>query len=181
MELLASEGIALLKLARASIESAFAGTSPALPEPSQGLTKKLGVFVTIKNTSGLRGCIGNITTPGPLAKTVVAMARAAAFEDPRFEPLDVTELERVTLEVTVLGPLRPVADRSNIIIGRDGLYICHRGKSAIFLPQVPIECRWDLSTYLRELCRKAGLSYECLTDPACRLYSFEGEVFLEAP
>lgn len=78
----------LLNIVRTTIEAKLKGI--AIPEPA-GLTeilkKKRGAFVTLKKHGRLRGCIGYIEARNPLYKTTEEMAVAAAFNDPRFPPL----------------------------------------------------------------------------------------------
>mgnify|MGYP003408135884 FL=1 len=90
-------------------------------------------------------------------------ARASAFRDPRFRPLDAAEWSRVDLEVSVLSPLEPVAVQSEadllarLVPGEDGLVIAWRGSRATFLPKVWDQLR-DPVEFLRHLKHKAGWS-----------------------
>lgn len=69
----------------AYFEGAHTLNKDDIPKPdNQLLTQELGAFVTLKKQGILRGCIGNVIGEGPLYVTVARMARAAAFEDPRF-------------------------------------------------------------------------------------------------
>ena len=91
-----------------------------------------------------------------------------------------SELPELEIEISILGDLIPVNNIDEIVIGRDGLYIQHPYGSGIFLPQVPVEWNWDLPTYLKELCRKAGLNDKDWMDPRAQLFRFEAEVFSES-
>ena len=136
-----------------------------------------GAFVTLNEDGRLRGCIGRMESRDPLSVTIRAMAVAAAFEDPRFRPLSAGELNRITVEITLLGPRRKIASPEAIELGRHGVWLQQGFSSAVFLPQVAVEQGWDRPTLLRELCRKAGLSGEAWEDPDCELMVFEGYVF----
>jgi AmmeMemoRadiSam system protein B/AmmeMemoRadiSam system protein A len=169
----------LLTLARDSIAARLGGES--LPDPSvedAELLRPLGAFVTLKIDGELRGCIGNLTASGPLYQIVQQMAQAAAFEDPRFPPLAAEELEQVTIEISVLSPMRRITSTDEIEIGRDGLYLIKGANRGVFLPQVPVEQGWDLPQYLDNLCEKAWLSAGCWQEGAT-LYTFTAEVFAE--
>jgi len=65
-----------------------------------------------------------------------------------------------------------------IKIGQHGLVIREGERSGLLLPQVATEQGWDRPTFLREVCRKAGLP-----DNAWRnskgLFKFEAIVFQE--
>jgi AmmeMemoRadiSam system protein A len=84
------------------------------------------------------------------------MARASAFEDPRFAPLAREELEAATIEVSVMTPSRPAAPE-DVVPGVHGVTIRRGHRRGVFLPQVATEQGWDRETLLRELCLKAGL------------------------
>ncbi len=85
------------------------------------------------------------------------MALQAAFHDPRFDPVAAAELPRLTIEISVLTPARPVAGPADVVPGRDGVVLRKGGRSAVFLPQVATEQGWDRDTLLTQLARKAGL------------------------
>lgn len=169
----------LLNLARESI--AVRLNNGPLPNPATDnaeLRRPLGAFVTLKINGELRGCIGNLTGSLPLYQMVQQMAQAAAFEDPRFPPLTAEELERVTVEISVLSPLRRITSTDQIQIGRDGLYLIKGSNRGVFLPQVPVEQGWDLPQYLDNLCEKAGLQAGCWQEGTA-LYTFTAVVFGE--
>lgn len=149
---------------------AAAADIPVLREP-------LGAFVTLHLDGHLRGCIGSILGRDALWRTVTRMAFAAAFEDPRFPPLARREWPRVTLECSVLGPLTRCPDPEAVQIGRHGLVLVARGRSGVFLPQVPVEQGWDRLTYLDQLCRKAGLPPGVWKEAGAELHWFEAVVF----
>jgi AmmeMemoRadiSam system protein B/AmmeMemoRadiSam system protein A len=132
-------------------------------------------FVTLKEKNGrLRGCIGSIQAYTALYRSVIQNGVAAAAKDPRFRPVRPEELPNLDLEVTVLSPMEPVSDSSEISVGTHGVYLEAAGRSSVFLPQVPVEQGWDLPTYLRELAMKAGLPPDGWKEG--RLYRFTAEI-----
>lgn len=144
-----------------------------------------GVFVTINNESGLRGCIGFPLPDKKLCNALSDAAIAAATQDPRFEPLRESELEKVTFEVTVLTP--PLEIKVNdpaeyllkIKIGRDGLIVKNSFFSGLLLPQVPVEYGWNVTEFLENTCQKAGLSKDSWKKKETKILKFEGIVFKE--
>lgn len=170
----------LLGIARASIEEILTGkrTGDTIT-PTALMKQPRGAFVTLKKRGMLRGCIGMIEPSKPLHKTVEDMARAAAFDDPRFPPLAPSELDEITLEISVLTPLREIRDAEEVEVGRHGLYIVKGGRAGLLLPQVALEQHWDRTTFLEETCRKAGLSGEAWKDRDTVIYVFSAEVFGE--
>ena len=61
-----------------------------------------GTFVTLKINERRRRFIGNLTSDTPLASGVRRNAINAAFHDPRFAPLSISELDRVEIEISIL-------------------------------------------------------------------------------
>jgi len=184
----AAERDALLGLARATLETHLEH-GPQLAdwyashEIRGNLAAIAGAFVTI-NRRGLtpeqgrlRGCIGSIVGREPLADTVVHAARSAAH-DPRFPPLEASELPKMSLEISVLSPLRRVRDPKAIVLGRDGVILSKSGHSAVYLPQVATETGWDRATLLSHLSVKAGLSPDAWRSGA-RFEVFTAQVFSE--
>ena len=138
-----------------------------------------GAFVTLKKAGQLRGCIGRLIGDVGLGQTVAAMALQAAFNDPRFPPVALSELKDLQIEISVLTPLRPIASPEEIVIGRDGVLMATSGTSAVFLPQVAVENNWDRNEMLENLCRKAGLKAACWKHDA-QFRTFQAEVFSES-
>jgi AmmeMemoRadiSam system protein A len=171
-------GLALVALARHAIleRIGVAGPRPAAPP----LDEMRGAFVTLRQRSDhdLRGCVGMIEARLPLGEAVRRAAVMAAFEDPRFPPVTLVELEALAIDVSVLGPLAPaLADA--IEVGRHGVVVRCDGRSALFLPQVATEQGWDRDTLLSQLCRKAGLPIDAWRRGESRLFTFETETFEE--
>lgn len=144
-----------------------------------------GVFVTLNNPIGLRGCIGY---PLPDKKLFLALkdaAVAAATEDPRFPPVNSEELESISFEVTVLTPPKKITVNdpkeylSEIKVGRDGLIVRNGFNSGLLLPQVPVEYNWNEQEFLEHTCEKAGIAKDQWKDSNTEIEKFEGIVFKE--
>ncbi|MGD9938192.1 MAG: AmmeMemoRadiSam system protein A [Clostridia bacterium] len=168
----------LLALARESIVSHLENRSPVWSGHSKTLDEHKGAFVTIHKHKMLRGCIGRMVADTPLEKTVRDMARAAAFEDPRFPPLGMNELDSIELEISVLSPMKP-CEPEDILPGIHGAYLSKGYRSGVFLPQVATEQGWDQEAFLEHLCYKAGLPIGAYLDPEAKLMCFTAVVFGE--
>lgn len=175
-----TEGALLLKVARSAIESHLHHRPVVLPkEEKPVLWEKWGVFVTLKKREELRGCIGRIEPTEPLIKAVSHVALEAAFNDPRFAPLREEELEGLSLEVSILSPLRKVRHPEEIQVGRDGLLVHKEFSSGLLLPQVAVESRWTREEFLTYTCLKAGLPATSWREEGVDFYTFTAEVFSE--
>jgi len=173
----------LIEVARQAVHAyAIGGQAPVLKEESFALNQKLGAFVTLKKNNQLRGCIGVFTGENnlPLWQTVVQMAKAAAFGDPRFLPVNASELKDLEYEISVLSPLQRINDWRKIELGKHGVEIKKGTNSGVFLPQVATETGWDLETFLGQLCsQKAGLPWDCWKDKETDIYTFTAQIINE--
>mgnify|MGYP000849736794 FL=1 len=178
MELTDQEKNTLLDIAKNAIAAKINHReTPELNIDSNNLRLKRGAFVTLKKQGRLRGCIGYIKAYKPLWKTVQEMAVAAAFHDPRFPSLRAEEIQQLTFEISVLSPLKRIADVNDIEVGRHGLYIIRRHHSGLLLPQVATEYKWDRETFLEETCHKAGLPPDAWKDKETEIYIFSADYF----
>jgi AmmeMemoRadiSam system protein A len=175
----ADEQRSLLALARKSIEEFLKTGKRLRPEAgSPKLSAKRGAFVTLKVDNQLRGCIGYPLPQKPLIETIASMVIAAATQDYRFPPLEIEELPRTKIEISVLTLPRPVKEMKEIEVGRHGIIITKGISKGLLLPQVPGEYGWDLETYLRHGCLKAGLD-EDEWQKGAHIEVFEAQVFSE--
>lgn len=180
------QGKKLVKLARKSIESWFTKEQLDFSKEKKEFHELRGVFVTLHSwpSKELRGCIGFPYPVLPLAEAVFQAARSAAFSDPRFKPLEEKELDKITIEVSVLTKPQLIQATGNKIpqqieIGKDGLIIHFAGHSGLLLPQVAEELKWNAIDFLRGVCNKAGLPAETWLNPQARIYKFQAEIFSE--
>jgi AmmeMemoRadiSam system protein A len=176
--LLSDDRRALLALARQAITAAVAkDPAPALPVLTAD-PGPCGAFVSLHLRGRLRGCIGMIESPGPLAETVARCAVAAALEDPRFDPVTPNEVPELEIEVSILSPLRPVR-ADEVEPGTHGLRIRRGYASGLLLPQVAARYHWSRERFLEETCHKAGLPADAWREPDTRIEVFTAEVFAE--
>ena len=137
--------------------------------------------MTIKENNELRGCIGYIQAVKPLYETVKDVAKSAAVNDYRFSPVSQDELDKLQLEISVLTPLKKINNISEIVVGKHGLYMKQGFNSGLLLPQVATEYKWDKETFLKETCRKSGLSQDAWKDKSTEIYIFSADVFGDTP
>ncbi|OFX24695.1 MAG: AMMECR1 domain-containing protein [Anaeromyxobacter sp. RBG_16_69_14] len=172
---------ALLGIARASVLAHLGLTAtPALPEAGP-LAERRGAFVTLRVRGELRGCVGTFQPAGSLARTVAAMAVAAASEDPRFRAVAREEISELGLSVSAMGPIRRLLDRRSVRLGADGLIVKRGWHRGALLPRVAVEHRWDAEAFLRHACLKAGLPARAWEEPETEVEAFEAEEFGEEP
>ena len=173
----------LLRIARETLEATLNGRPvPRATVESEGLGQPCGAFVTLKNASRLRGCIGTFESAEPLYETVRQMA-VAATRDPRFlsNPVTAAELSQIDVEISVLSPLEATKDPlKEIELGRHGISIQGPHGSGCFLPQVATETGWSKEEFLSQCCAmKAGLAPDAWKHPDVTVFRFEADVFGE--
>lgn len=184
MSLTAEDEKALLNIVRSTIARRLRIGEESLDisekrELSPALQEKRGVFVTLKKRGQLRGCIGYIQAFKPLEQAVKDMALAAAFEDPRFLPLGRDELQQISIEISVLSPLKRIEKLDEIEVGKHGLYITRGHCSGLLLPQVATEYGWDRLTFLEQTCYKAGLPGDAWKDENTSIFIFSADIIEE--
>jgi uncharacterized protein len=168
----------LLALAHEAIASTFERREMSLAIPSAHLAEPRGAFTTLYYRTSLRGCVGYVLPVKPLYLTVVETARGAAFEDSRFFPVTSEEAAELQVSLSVLSPPQPIPPEQ-IEIGRHGLLISQGRYRGLLLPQVPVEHEWDVTTFLEQTCKKAGLPPNAWRTGA-NLESFTAEVFADS-
>jgi uncharacterized protein (TIGR00296 family) len=179
------EGEFLVRLAREAVEEHLRAMKRIqVPKDlSEKFLQRCGVFVTINTvrSSGekeLRGCIGYPYPTTPLAKAVIESAVNSATQDPRFEPLQPSELGTIVFEVSALTPPQIVNVKNSkeyptkIIVGEDGLIVEKGMYKGLLLPQVPVEWGWDEEDFLCQCCIKAGLPPDAWLTEGVKIYKF---------
>lgn len=171
----------LLEAARRSINSVF--TQEDIPEPNYEkhplFNSHAGVFVTLTQKGVLRGCIGYIISDQPLFITVCEAAIQASQSDPRFPPIRQSEIESLSIEISILSEPFPLNSYDEIEIGKHGLILEEKGKRGLLLPQVPVEHHMNREQYLDSICRKSGFPAEYWRTKQLRLSGFTASVFSE--
>lgn len=149
----------LLELARSTLQTWLGEQKRPHEDVDDDILKQpCGAFVTLTTLSGeLRGCIGHVVARTSLYKTVIECAISAACQDPRFPPLKLEELDKVTIEISVLSPPRKIRAIDEIEVGKHGLIITKGLNKGLLLPQVGARYGWTPETFLVHTCMKAGL------------------------
>ncbi len=183
-----AEGSLAVGVARGAIVRAVGGPGSPAEAPSLPpvFSEPRGAFVTLREARGeaLRGCIGYPMPVLPLRTALVRAAVSAALDDPRFPPVDASELPGLTVEVSLLTVPETIRARAeelarSVRVGRDGLIVDGAGSSGLLLPQVATDEGWSATEFLAATCEKAGLPAGAWRTPAVTVRRFEAEVFSE--
>ncbi len=178
------EGKQLISLARKTIELEFSKKDIGLSDYSK-FSEKQGVFVTLHKHGELRGCVGFPYPYYPLNRAIVEAARAAAFDDCRFEALSESELKEVDIELSVLTvpeeikAKKPEDYLKKIDIGKDGLIVKNSWTAGLLLPQVFTEYKCTPQTALEMTCQKGGLDKDAWKEKETKVLKFQAQIFEE--
>ena len=174
----------LLKLARQSIENGYKTGHPLcvnLRDYPAELIQPRATFVTLEKNHQLRGCIGMLEAVLPLVEDVAENAFSAAFKDPRFPPVQKSEITELEIHLSILsepelmafGSEQDLLDKIRPQI--DGLILQDDGQKGTFLPSV-WETLPDKKQFLRHLKNKAGLPVDYWSE-TLKVYRYTTEMF----
>ena len=170
--------LALVGIARHAISSVILHQRiPDLPPYPGALSQRKGAFVSLYCDGILRGCVGQIENPGPLADLVAGVA-ISALRDSRFPPIRAEEVSAVKIEISVLSAAERILPEA-IVAGEHGLLVVSGNCRGVLLPQVAAERKWSARRLLEETCVKAGLGRDAWRDPTTQVFGFTAEVFSE--
>jgi AmmeMemoRadiSam system protein A len=132
--------------------------------------RRAGAFVCLKARGLLRGCIGTTEpTRDTLAVEIIENAVAAATRDPRFDPVDASELAELAITVDVLSDPEPVADDTHLDHRRYGVIVRAGTRHGVLLPD--IEHIVSVQEQIAMARQKAGIGL----DEPVQLFRFEVE------
>jgi AmmeMemoRadiSam system protein A len=164
----------LVRLAKEAVKSYVSRGEVLRPkELSDEMKGKAGVFVSIKKHGDLRGCIGTfIPTRQNIAEEIVTNAISAATQDPRFTPVEASELDDLEVSVDVLTEPEPVQSVDQLDPKEYGVIVECGFRRGLLLPDLE---GVDSVEEQIGICRaKAGISAE---EPI-KLYRFRVERFV---
>ena len=159
------ERVHLLGIAREAVSRGLDGERGWLPAHDllpASLVQPTASFVTLRRDVELLGCIGSLEPRRALSDDVATNAWSAAFADPRLPAVTEADFGHLTVHVSVLGPLEPIAASSLAELARsirpdtDGVLVVAGRRRGTFLPSV-----WrnvaDTDEFFGLLWQKAGL------------------------
>lgn len=177
----------LLKIAREAIELVVQEKTLLklnIDSYTAALREHGASFVTLTMQHQLRGCIGALEAHQPLVEDVREHAIASALEDPRFLPVEKSELNRIRIEVSRLGAPQALSyESSEDLIKKlnphvDGVIIKYGERKATFLPQV-----WekipDPAEFMNELCHKMIGQANLWRESKLQVFTYQVEEFRE--
>ena len=140
LELIQRDEDAYVRLARQSLETYLKTGKPLKrPDglPENMVNRRAGVFVSLKKHGRLRGCIGTISaTEASVADEIIRNAISAGTGDPRFDPVELSELSELVYSVDVLGDAEPVASEDELDVKRFGVIVTKGYRRGLLLPNL---------------------------------------------
>lgn len=173
----------LFAIAKDTLQWCVSRPDGKFPMEKHELTSKLktatATFVTLKIKGELRGCIGSLSPSEPLYLSVHHNAINAALHDYRFHPVSKAELPSVSVDVSILSPIREIPSLDEFKLGQQGIILEKGMNRAVFLPEVALEQKWTREETLTHLALKAGLERDAWQKGA-RFQVFESVVLSTA-
>ena len=154
------------------------------------LRRKQGVFVALLKPpllglfgghpeGRLRACAGHLAPLKPLYEAVIFDVRRGGKFDPRFTPVERSELADISIELSVVTPPRKVRSPKEILIGQHGIELRQGNQMATFLPYFPPSMGWDRQQTLTKLCKKAGLDGDAWKSGEVSLSVYRAHTFTD--
>jgi len=169
----ADEQKTLLDLARARLRQVVGGKQATEVDKSgisASLKREAACFVTLTKNGALRGCIlDSFDAHEAIYENVLRNVVLAATSDPRFPPVSISEVDDITIEISILDRPHPLDFScpedlvSKLVPGVDGVILRTSRGSSTYLPQV-----WDdlpdPVEFISSLCQKQGAPSDCWRD-----------------
>lgn len=158
----------LVELAKQAVESRIRGSGMHRPTLTPEMQGQAGVFVCLKKRGELRGCIGTFKpTQANVAEEVISNAVSSATRDPRFSPVQPSELPDLEYTVDVLTSPEPVSGPEELDPKRYGVIVESGWRRGLLLPD--LEGVDTVENQIAISRQKAGIS----PDEPVKLYRFE--------
>ena len=101
------------------------------------LRRQTGVFVTLRKSGELRGCMGTLEPACVnMALEIIENAISAAFRDPRFFPLKTEEVADLTISIDVVKPLERVLCMADLNPSCYGVVVRQGMRRGLLLPGI---------------------------------------------
>jgi len=127
-----------INLARRSIIYYLKHNKFLKPKNTEGIQQgKAGVFVCLKKKGELRGCIGTILpTKRRISEEIIKNAVSAALNDPRFPPVDLSEMNEIVCSVDILAEPEEIKSISDLDVKRFGVIVSTGSRTGLLLPNL---------------------------------------------
>lgn len=181
LELTKEEKIVLLEMARSTLDSYL--TNETIPEVTRknlppALKKSATILVSLYLGDKERGRLEILSPAMPLFAFAQEMTIASATLDDRFAPVELSELEYINIEISVLTSIQKIDSIAEIDPAKNGIYMVKDGQSGIYLPGRAILEGWSTEELLGHCAReKVALDWNDWKD--AELYIFEAITFSE--
>lgn len=130
---------AVTKLARSSLTN-YLQTGKYIAPPTElppELTGQAGTFVSLKKGGALRGCIGTFSPiQNTVAEEIIHNAVSAGTGDPRFDPVDLSELDDLDISVDILSEPERINAISELDPEKYGVIVKKGGRRGLLLPML---------------------------------------------
>lgn len=129
--------VKLAKMALSEYVKNHIKIAPPVDIDKELLTKRSGVFVSLKENGMLRGCIGTIfPTQKNVAEEIIYNAINAGVHDPRFSPVKESELNNLLINVDEISDIEKISSSTELDIKKYGVIVRFGSKLGLLLPDI---------------------------------------------
>lgn len=101
------------------------------------LNDEYGVFISLKNDGILRGCVGTLEPKYKnLKEEIIHNSVESALYDPRFNPVDISELDMINISIDIICALEHCSI-DDLAPSKYGVLARYGNKEGILLPNIP--------------------------------------------
>lgn len=129
-----------------------------------------GVFLRITKNGKERGCFGFLKNVKSIEEAVKKASINASFFDKRYPVLNQDELDKISLEVTIIGRIEKIKNYDDFKIGIHSLFIDNKINKGFLQAQIALEEKYSKEEFLKALCKKAGMQPEEYKKNNIKLY-----------
>jgi AmmeMemoRadiSam system protein A len=106
-------------------------------EQFETLRRPAAVFVTLRKSGELRGCMGTFEPTYPdMALEIIENAISAAFRDPRFCPVGAEEFEGLSVSIDIVKGMEPVLSTADLNPSCYGVIVRQGARRGLLLPGI---------------------------------------------
>lgn len=110
--------------------------SPPTELPPE-LSVQAGTFVSLKKDGTLRGCIGTFSPTRPtVAEEIIHNAVSAGIADPRFSPVEGSEVDGLEISVDILSEPERIGAITDLDPQKYGVIVKKGGRRGLLLPML---------------------------------------------
>jgi len=126
----------LLQYVRDSIVRQFDPSAPVRkPDIENEHLPPVGLYVSLMKRRNVRACVGSFYAfESDLLRALHHLAKEVIYKDIRSRPLSLSEMRKVSVVISFVGPVREIENPHSIDFSEEGLFVSQAEKGLVLLP-----------------------------------------------